>query len=332
MSSRAVRLELGINGAFITRRWEEPENWMRLTREVGFHNHEFCCDVIDPFFSGDKAYQFRAAELTRKFAEQYGVKITCVYTGVATHRFHGLSHSCPAVRHRMKQWIVEMMDLALAMGTDRIGGHWDALSIEVLSDPVRRQAAKEGIYATFRELAQVGRSKGMAAMYSEQMYIPSEIPWTLDEAEEYLTAINKNNNAIPVYMTVDVGHQAGQPYGARPPDTDYLEWLRRYAAVSESIHLQQTTPDGSHHWPFTEKYNKMGHIRMDDVMAAIRDSHAVFDKSPLARVMKPVDVNYLTLEAIPGSTKDETTLLRELKESAGYLRQYVPEEGLIFEV
>ena len=48
-----VLIDLGINGAFLTRRWEEPDNFMRLTRELGFPYHEFCADVIDPFFSGD---------------------------------------------------------------------------------------------------------------------------------------------------------------------------------------------------------------------------------------------------------------------------------------
>ncbi|MDO8587404.1 MAG: sugar phosphate isomerase/epimerase [Armatimonadota bacterium] len=326
--SRTVKLELGINGAFITRRWEEPENWMRLTRELGYRNHEFCCDVLDPFFSGDKQYQFKTAETVRRFAEKYGVNITSAYTGVATHRFHGLSHSCPAVRHRMKQWIIEMMDLALAMGTDRVGGHWDAFSIEVLSDPARTDAAVRNLYATFRELAQVGKSKGMAGIYQEQMYIPSEIPWTLDQARDFLINTNKDNDGVPVLITVDVGHQAGQPYGAKGADLDYLEWVRRYAAVSETVHLQQTQPDGSHHWPFTEKYNKIGHIRIDAVIEAIRYSHEHFAESPLSKVMEPVETNYLTLEAIPGSTKCEDVLLQELKESAQYLRRFVPEEGL----
>ena len=332
MASRKVRLELGINGAFITRRWEEPENWMRLTRELGFRNHEFCCDVIDPFFSGDKAYQFRAAEQTRKCAEKYGVNITSAYTGVATHRFHGLSHSCPAVRHRMKQWIVEMMDLALAMGTDRVGGHWDAFSIEVMSDPERLQRATANVYATFRELAQVGKSKGMGGIYCEQMYIPSEIPWTLDGAAEFLIAANANNDGVPVYLTIDVGHQAGMHYGGSGLDLDYTEWLTRFAAVSETIHLQQTTRDASRHWPFTEECNKKGHIRVEAVIEAIRESHKRFSESPISKVMKPVGVHYLTLEAIPGSTKPEEKLLRELKTSAEYLSQYIPEEGLELEV
>lgn len=305
---------------------------MRLTRELGYRNHEFCGDVLDPFFSGDRDYQLRTAEATKKFAAQYGVKITDTYTGVATHRFHGLSHSNPIARKRMKQWITDMMDLSLAMGTDRTGGHWDAFSIEVMSDPARMRVATENIYATFRELAQVAKTKGMAAIYNEQMYIPSEIPWTLDGAEEFLIAVNQNNDGVPVYLTVDVGHQAGQVYGLTGADLDYTEWLLRYAAVSEAIHIQQTTQEASHHWPFTEKYNKMGHIRMETVIEAIREAHKSFDASPLAGVMKPVGVSYLTLEAIPGSTKNEDTLLKELKESAEYLRQFIPEEGLIIEI
>ena len=59
--ARDIQLDLGINGAFITRRWEEPDNWMRLTRELGYDHHEFCADVIDPFFSGDREYQMQTA-------------------------------------------------------------------------------------------------------------------------------------------------------------------------------------------------------------------------------------------------------------------------------
>ncbi len=50
MPSRTITLDIAVNGAFLTRRWEEPENWMRLTREMGFTVHSFCADVLDPFF------------------------------------------------------------------------------------------------------------------------------------------------------------------------------------------------------------------------------------------------------------------------------------------
>ncbi len=330
--SRSVKLEIGINGAFITRRWERPENMLRLTRELGYHNHEFCADVIDPFFMGDKAFVLAMAREVRQQAQQYGVHITDIYTGVATHRFHGLSHSQPTPRRRMREWIIECMNICREMGADRIGGHWDAISVEVMEAPEGYERAFARICAELRELAVIARDKGLAAIYQEQMYIPSEVPWTLDQCAEFLLATNADHEGVPVYTTVDVGHAAGVHYGSSGADVDYLEWLRRFAAVSEIIHLQQTTPDASHHWPFTEEYNEKGHIEIEPILEAIEYSHRNYNREPLSAVLEPVEKSYLIAEIIPGSTKNETKLLDELKQTAEYLHQFVPEEGLVLQV
>lgn len=332
MMGHEVRLELGINGAFITRRWERPGNWMRLTREIGFRNHEFCADVIDPFFSGDRDFQLETAAQVRSEAQRYDVNITDVYTGVATHRFHGLSHSQPAPRQRMKQWILDCCDLALAMGTDRVGGHWDAISVEVMEDESAYKSAIARVQSIFRELARAAASKGIRALYNEQMYIPSEVPWTLQQAEDFLLNVNRDNDGCPVYLTVDVGHQAGMHYGLEGPDLDYVEWCRRLGAVSEIVHLQQTTPDASHHWAFTEEYNERGHVEIPPILEALEQSHAQFASSPLSEVLEPVDHTFLIAEIIPGSTTTEETLLRELTESAQYLHEFVPEDGMVVSV
>ncbi len=330
--SRDVRIELGINGAFITRRWERPGNWMRLTRELGFRNHEFCADVLDPFFAGDREFQLETCAQVKSEAERYGVKVVDIYTGVATHRFHGLSHSHPAPRQRMKQWILDCCDLALAMGTDRIGGHWDAISVEVMEDERAYQSAVGRVQSIFRELARAASSKGIAALYNEQMYIPSEVPWTLQQSEEFLLAVNRDSEGCPVYLTIDVGHQAGMHYGLQGDDLDYVEWCRRLGAVAEIVHLQQTTPDASHHWAFTEEYNERGHIQIPPILEALEEAHATFEQSPLSEVLRPVDHTYLIAEIIPGSTKTEEKLLDELKRSAQYLHRFVPEEGMTLTV
>lgn len=328
MSTTPVRLDIGINGAFLTRRWEEPENWMRLTRECGYAAHSFCGDVIDPFFSGDRAFQREQAQATREAAQKYGVTICDFYTGVATHRFHGLSHSDPRPRERMVEWLEEAAELAVLMGTDALGGHWDAFSVEVLSDPVRTEEATQRLYETFRDLAIRLRTLGLRALYQEQMYIPSEKPWTLAETEAFLIAVNKGQPGIPVYVTLDVGHMAGVHYGLSGPDVSYVEWLKRFASVSEVIHLQQTTPDASHHWAFTEEYNAKGCVDIEEVLDAIRYSHAHHAEQPFAAHLNPVQKHWLVGEIIPGSTKTETKLLAELTESASYLRQFIPEGGL----
>lgn len=330
--ARTVDLQIGINGAFLTRRWEEPDNWMRLTRECGYTVHEFCGDVIDPFFSGSIEYQLRTAQAVRAAAQRHGVFITDIYTGVATHRFHGLSHSEPSCRQRMEQWIEQCMDLALEMGATRIGGHWDAFSVEVLADATRHEQAFDRICQTFRRLARVGKRKGITAIYNEQMYIPSEVPWQLEQAERFMAAVNRDNDGCPVYLTVDVGHQAGQAYGLAAPDTDYAAWVRRFAPVAEIIHVQQTTPDASHHWPFTKEHNKRGHVQVERILEAVELGHREWEKNPLSQVMAPVGQTWLIAELIPGSTKTEQTVLEELRVSAEYLRRFVPAEGLAITV
>lgn len=329
--SHNVAIDIGINGAFLTRRWETPENWMRLTRETGYSCHEFCADVLDPFFSGDRSYQITTARATRAAAARYGVTIVDVYTGVATHRFHGLSHSEPAVRHRMVQWIEECMDLCLEMGTTRIGGHWDAFSVEVLGDANRQARAWATLVETFRHLAEVGRTKGIQAIYQEQMYIPSEEPWTIESAARFLREVNEGSTGCPVLLTVDVGHMAGMHYGASGRDLSYVEWVKEFGAFSEIIHLQQTTPDASHHWPFTTEYNSRGHVSVPLVIEALRESHRRASRHPLAHVLKPVEQQYLVAELIPGSTRTEPVVLKELSESATFLRQYIPEGGAIWQ-
>ncbi len=326
--SHEVTIRLGLDGAFATRRWENPENIIRMTKELGFDVHEFCCDSIDPFFMGPKQFTLELAERVKRAAEEYGVQIFDAYTGMATHRFHGFSHSRPEPRERMKQWLLEMLDLALAMGADRWGGHIDALPVEVMDDAgeVIRRIAR--LYATWRELAVVARDKGIAALSVEQMYVPSEIPWTLEQAEAFLIACNADREGVPIYLTLDVGHQAGQQYGMAPPDLDYLEWTRRFAAFSEIIHLQQTTPEASAHWPFTAEYNAQGKVEMDRLMAAIHYSHENWESNPVSAARAPVEHNMLILEVIPASTKSEDNLLRELAESHDYLREFVPEEGI----
>lgn len=327
---RQVRLDIGINGAFLTRRWEDPEDFMRLTCELGYKYHEFCADVLDPFFSGSPAYQLRTARAVAEAATRHGVVITDYYTGAATHRFHGLSHSHPSVRARMRLWIHRAMDIVRALGCDRLGGHWDAFPVEVWPDARRNELAFRRIVREFRRLASAAKKKGLAALYNEQMYAPSEIPWTLDQAFRFLAEVNRGNSGVPVLLTLDTGHVAGVHYGLGGPDVSYIEWLRRFGAVCEVVHLQQTTPEGSHHWPFAGEYMKVGHVSVSAVLEALQESHALFRKSPLREVVAPAQKTYLIVEVIPPSTKTETLLLKELEETAVYLRRHIPEGGLVW--
>jgi len=219
-------------------------------------------------------------------------------------------------------------EICRALGTTRLGGHWDAFSVEVLEDAGRTRKAWHRVVEQFRELAGAAGAFGMTAIYNEQMYIPSEVPWTLEQSERFLVEANRGRPGVPVRLTIDVGHQAGMHYGLSGTDLDYTEWIRRLGAFTELIHLQQTTPDGSHHWPFTPEYNERGHVSIPAVLEALRDSHAHAQESPIAAVLEPCDTCILIGEWIPGSTRTEAKLLEELAASACFLREHVPAGGV----
>jgi sugar phosphate isomerase/epimerase len=331
--ARTITLDIAVNGAFLTRRWEEPDNWMRLTKECGYGVHSFCYDVLDPFFSGDASFLTDEAEKTKAAAARYGVTLCDLYTGVATHRFHGLSHSDPRARKRMREWISGALSLASAMGVTQIGGHMDAFSVEVLASPERTEEAMQRIIATYRDICVEAKRKGHRAFYSEQMYIPSEVPWTLAQMERMLIEGNRDNpNGCAFRVAIDVGHQAGNHYGLAGDDLSYEVWLKRFGATSELIHVQQTTQDASHHWPFTPEFNAKGVVDIEKVIAALVESHRTYDQMPWAKVLPPVERHYLVGEFIPGSTKTEERVLKELTDTAKYLRQWIPEGGLMLTI
>lgn len=323
-----MHIDIGLNTCCFTRRWEEPENWMKLTKEAGFGYFQLDSDMLDPFFSGDKEYQVNTAKEIKKYAEKYQVKGTAYYTGTAPYRFHGIAHSQEAVRQVMKRWIQEAMDIAGAAGIDKVGGRFDAYSVETLADPKKFERQLERSVALYRELAVIGKEKWIAEIELEQMYVPSLYPYTILQTEEYLKRLNKGNSGCRLSTTVDVGHMASGAYGGGGQDLLYEAWLEKFAPVSQDIHLQQTRRDKSSHNPFTEKCNQEGEVRIERILEAVRAGHRKYEEEPLAQYLPPVKQNLLILEYIPGTTETEEEILENIGESARYLRKFIPHGGI----
>jgi len=228
----------------------------------------------------------------------------------------------------MTEWILRSMRLALAMGAKRIGGHWDAIAVECLDDERAAAEVEARTIAQFRELASRALDLGLIAIYNEQMYTPSERPWTIRGARDFLQSANAGRSGVPIYLTVDVGHQAGMHYGADGEDLDYCAWLRALGPFCEVVHLQQTTPDASHHWPFTPEFNERGHVRVERVLDALREGYESVDSNSLADVLTPVEQQVLVAEIIPGSTRTESQVLSDLALTREYLREFIPVGGI----
>ncbi|MBQ6980133.1 MAG: hypothetical protein IJQ07_05755 [Clostridia bacterium] len=109
-------------------------------------------------------------------------------------------------------------------------------------------------------------------------------------------------------------------------DGDTYQWLEKFACFSPIIHLQQTDGLKSAHLPFTSEYNKIGIIKADKVLAAIKKSFLQPDNNDL-----PPKVNeiVLTLEMFTGTADINRDVLNRIEQSVKYWREFIPENGLL---
>jgi sugar phosphate isomerase/epimerase len=112
---------------------------------------------------------------------------------------------------------------------------------------------------------------------------------------------------------------------ATPTDGDLYAWLRTLGCYSPIIHLQQTDGTVSAHRPFTEATNRTGIVKAPDVLKAIWESY----QQPADSAYPPpcADI-YLTLEIFSGTADHPAQILANIRESAAYWRQFVPQDGL----
>jgi sugar phosphate isomerase/epimerase len=308
-----TKINLGMNSCFAVKRWPNPWEWLKIVGEdLNLRYVEFTLDLIDPVLTSEPTRSELARE-TAFAAQAYNVEIFDAYTGLAIHCFNLLSHPHPGMRRDGLRWMEEALELVTLLGARGLGGHFDALSYTDVQNPQRRQFFIDHLVDTFRYLARLAAKKGHAFILLEQMYSPREMPYTLEETEYFYKRLNEGNQEerVPILLTLDVGHSCCQNYPHTEKDLDPYEWLRRFAAYSPSIHLQQTDGKVSRHWPFTEEYNKVGIIHPQKVIDAIYESGA--------------EEVTLFFEIFHTLGTHETQVLDDLKYSVDYWRKYLPD-------
>lgn len=327
MNTSAVHIDLGINTAFMTRRYEEPASWMRIVKELGFDYLSFDSDALDPFFSGDREYVLEKARQIGALARREGLVITDYLTGYCSYRFMGLSHRDEQQRQRMTDWMRSAIDTAAAMGAGSIGGRFDALSVEVRENPAEADARMRETERLFLEIASYARQAGMTSIANEVMYVPSLYPHTFGETRRFFENTNPGRgDCVPVRPILDTGHMCGQNYGLTGDELRYESWLERWGAACEIIHIQQTRRESSDHAPFLE--NGSGDVHLEDILESLHKSILGAARQPWYPYLSVPDRIILVLEALPGTSTNEQKLLDDLGECGRYLRRFIPKGGL----
>ena len=253
------RITLGVDLSFAKKRWPEPDAWLEIvSRDLGLDCVEFDSDFLDPFFVSEPGRSEIASEI-RGLAAEAGIQIHNYFTGAMTHCVNLVSHPDERIRRDGVRWCEDAIRLASQLGARGIGGHFDTISSRNIADPKKYQGHIHQLIGTMQYLSECAAREGHEFILIEQMYAPSEVPYTLEQTEQFFGQVNESAS-VPIRLTIDVGHMCCRNFAHAPEDIDPYAWIRRFGSITPVIHLQQTHAEGSCHWPFTNTYNRQGII------------------------------------------------------------------------
>jgi len=292
---------LGINLGFATNRFVEPEEWTRIVaEELGLGYVQFVADLLNPFLPKD----YVDSQLTRikGCVEAYGVEVEGVFTSTYT-RLNHLMHPDEEARKISLEWFKKLLDIGAALGAKNAGSHFGILTVKSYEASKEREYIIEEGVKGWQELSFHARELGYRELLFEPMSIPREMAYTVAETKKLLDRVNAKS-AIPMKLCLDIGH------APHPDERDPYEWIAALASVSPIIHLQQTEPNKSNHWPFTEKYNAAGIIDAKRVVETAAENG-------LSDALFALEVSHREHWDTDG------LVVSELKESVDYWRQYI---------
>jgi len=259
-------ITLGFNCNCFTNRYDEPEQWTSLCRQMGVRAVMFNIDLIDPYWPWD--LQRRLADRTLEACARNGVRIVASFGGHNGHQ-HYLGHPDAECRREAEQFFRYAIRQAGYLGAKSFGTCFAIQTVRTNTDPRLRREIMDDALAAYGRLATYGVEQGLKALAYEMTSVSRETCATFAENDAVLAAGERM--AIPLRLCLDMGHRNTR---GTPEEADHLAWIRRYAGRCDVIDCQQTDREASRHWPFTAEYGKKGVIRGDEVVQAIEASGA----------------------------------------------------------
>jgi len=297
---------LGVNNCWAVKRYVEPEEWIEITATKFDVDHvQFSFDLLDP--KTEKSALDQTVSRTLDCCRDYGIKIHSCFTGLAAYSYNLLLHPSLAMRRDAIDWYERALALTAKLKAEAVGGHIGAFSVKDFRDEKKKPFLISNLIETLTHLSFIGKKLGLKCLLWEPMPISREPPSTIDDAKKLLSQVNERSH-IPVKLCIDVGHMCN-PEVKSERDHDPYSWLRDLGRDSPCLHLQQTDGKADRHWPFIEKYNKIGIIKGDEILSALKESGA--------------EETYLFLEVIHPFEYPDKKVIEELKESVEYWKSYL---------
>lgn len=212
---------------------------------------------------------------------------------------------------------------------------WTLSGAEALLQNVFSAAGKP-LYLTVDVGHQVGQNKFsypdigkiIKNLNSEMQYKATEKLWLgskyADQLYQKALENPEHQESVLIELQEEMDrHKHCFSYDEKDGDTYY--WLERFGCYSPIIHLQQTDGISSKHLGFTPENNKYGKIEGMQVLRALLKSY----QQEVNICMPPrIEDIYLTLEIFSKTNDRPDEIIRRLKYSVDYWRQFIPEDGI----
>ncbi len=292
--------QLGINTCFAVKRWPRPTDWAPIVSErLGLDLVQHSLDLVDLDAPPDAVQE--QAEEVRSAARLCGLSVHSTFTGLGAYSSNLLLHPERGARVRAESWFRRAVAFTADVEAQGTGGHVGALSVRDWRDPARRAELWAELGERLEGLAVEARRVGQSFFLVENLAVARE-PATLAQLRSLLRPGDETHAQIG--LCLDVGHMCVA--GTEGDDRDPYAWLRELGASAPVIQLQQSDPQGDHHWPFTAARNADGRIAAAAVLEALEVSGAR-DAA-------------LILEVIPPFEQADDEVLDDLEASVVYWR------------
>jgi sugar phosphate isomerase/epimerase len=275
---------LAIDNCFASKRYTEPDDWMKLIRDIGIFHIEASADTeCDPLYMG-RDYMRRWGDKVYHASRKNEVSICNLYSGHGTYSTLGLSHTDPQVRERILNcWLKPMVETAAALEAG-LGFFCHAFANHILQNPAFYESYKKDLFNNLAEIARFSQVSGCNTVGVEQMYSPHQIPWTIKGAQELINQISEKSPK-PLYITIDVGHQSGQRNFLKPGKESLIQAMQQFQKEGQINHLWLGSNSA---YKLFERCKDLEKIQFEDFTKQIYDE---MDNYP-----------YLFAEALDGST------------------------------
>jgi len=304
-----MRLQLGINTCFAVKRWPMPDDWAPIVREqLGLRLVQHSLDLVDLHGSRERL-DMQTGQL-RDAVIAHDLSLHSTFTGLAAYSANLLLAPDAADREDAEEWFRTAIAFTAGSSARATGGHVGCFSVPDWQDAARRAELWTGLQGSLAALAGDARIAGLDYLVVENLAVARE-PSTMAMIRELLD--DGDADRVPIRLCLDVGHMCVP--GTDGDDRDPYAWLRQLGRSAPVIQLQQSDPDGDHHWPFTRQFNSLGRIDANRVIEALGEGG--------------VEDSALVLEVIPPFEQEEAVVLRDLAESVDYWREALTRYGVL---